>query len=379
MLKRLLTPNTLLLCTIIFYLVVYLAHAFSLHKTVYGDGVFYYSWIRSAVIDRDVLFKNEFSHFDVIEPVAINGTPMNKYAIGPAMLWTPAYLWIHTILQGTGYEFPYELVVGLTSVLYAAVGLILFYRLLATKVNLLLASISTICIAIASHLLFYGAVDPVNSHALSFFASVFFLTCLLQKQPLPAAFALGIITLIRPQDVIFGIMLLPYVTKKNIFVLGLIFFLTILPQLFVWNMLTGNPFLSPYLSGDEGYSLLTPHLISVLFSLENGLFLYTPLFAIACIGFLFPWNHWGEFKKPFIITLLLSWYLVASWSSWNQGASYSGRMFIGLLPIAGIALAQLFIYLSKRLFTPKILFFTFLIPLGSINILMIIYFLLTHG
>ncbi len=356
MMKKLLShTNTILLCTFLLYIIVYCIHALLLQKTVYGDGVYYVNWLNI---------------FQIL--------PTNKYAIGPALLWAPFYFWGNSIVHGNVFSFPNQFILGLTSVLYAITGLIFLYRLLMKFTKPTIAAITTSLIALATHLFFYGSIDPVNSHAVSFFAATLFLTFLFQKQSFLTGAALGLVTLMRPQDILYGILLIPFINKKMIFPLLSGFVLLFLPQMIVWFTATGNPLLSPYFTGGEKYSFFSPHIFSVLFSLQNGLLVYTPLFFISLLGYLRSWGAQQSIKWLSGLLLLLSLYFVSIWSSWDQGASYSGRMFIGMLPVVAIALAKLLIYLAKRKFTEDLMVLTFLIPLGSINSLLILYFLLTH-
>ena len=380
MLQKLLAkPHKILLCTFFVYIIVYCTHASLLKKTVYGDGIFYVSWMHSIVIDHDINFTNEYAYFNVSQPHMTNGRPSNKYAIGPAIVWSPFYLWAHTLIHGDGLSYPYQFVIGITSVLYVITGLILLYRLLITWTKPIIAVTTITLLAIATHLLFYGAIDPVNSHGLSFFAATLFLTLLFQKQLFFASVALGLIALIRPQDAIYSILFLPFLNKKVIPPILIGFLLCFSPQMLIWFASSGNSFISPYFIGGEHFSFLAPHLFTVLWSLENGLLVYTPLILFAIIGYFLPWGKQQIYKRTSLGILLLSWYIVASWSTWDQGASYSGRMFIGMLPIIAIALSKLLTYLSAKIFTPFIMVLIFFIPLGLLNCIFILYFLLTHG
>jgi hypothetical protein len=149
-------------------------------------------------------------------------------------------------------------------------------------------------------------------------------------------------------------------------------------QLLVWFAFTGNPFVSPYFAGGEHYTFLSPHLLPVLFSPENGLLLYTPLFLIAAIGYVRPWKTYESYRLPSIAVILVSLYLTASWSSWNQGASYSGRMFIALLPLIAFPLANLLQRMTNKIVTFWNVLLIFAVPLGGMNLLLMLYFLLTH-
>lgn len=372
------SPVYLLLIIFLLYIIGYTTHALFLKQTVYGDGAYYFSWLHTIFIDHDIHFSNEFIRFNLTQPFTKSGMPINKYAIGPSLLWAPFYLWTHSIVRGDGYTFPYQFVTGLVTVLYVITGLILLYRLLCTALKPSIAILTTILIAVATNLLFYGAIDTVNSHGLSFFAAVLFLTFLFQRQSFGVGIALALLALVRPQDTVFALLLLPYLQKKNVFPVCISFLLFFSHQFLVWFAFTGNPFISPYFSGGEHYTLLTPHILPVLFSPNNGLLLYTPLFLIASIGYLRAWKKYESYRALSAIVLLVSLYLTASWSSWNQGASYSGRMFVGLLPLLAFPLAHLLTRMTNKIVTDKLLYLIFVLPLGGVNALLILYFLLTH-
>lgn len=372
-------PISLLLIVFFLYLVGFTSHALYLKKTVYGDGRFYYSWLRSVVIDHDINFTNEYAFFKTSQSSEATTLPVNKYAIGPAILWSVPFIFTELLMRGDGYSFPYQFVVGLTSVLYVITGLILLYRLLCAWSKPEIAAVTTTLIALATNLFFYGALDPVNSHGLSFFAATLFLTLLFQKQVFEIGMALALIALLRPQDAFYCLLILPFLSRKNWWHISIGFILLFSLQLLAWYAFTGNLFVSPYFTGGEQYALLRPHLFSVLFSLENGLFVYTPLVIIACIGFVLKWGSMERFKKPALAALLLTWYLVSSWSSWGQGASFSGRMFVGLFPLLAIPLSRLLTFLSNKALPVPLLFLVFVLPLGGINLLLTFYFLLTHG
>src|SRR3989338_163652 len=81
-----------LLIVFVIYVLIFFSHALFLQKTVYGDGVFYYSWVRSVVVDRDINFTNEYAHFGVAAPVTPGGLPGNKPPIGGPSFCTDSWL-----------------------------------------------------------------------------------------------------------------------------------------------------------------------------------------------------------------------------------------------------------------------------------------------
>ena len=353
-----------LLLIFFFYILVFFSHALILKKTVYGDGTFYYSWVRSIVIDRDINFANEYANFGV----AATG---NKHPIGAPLFLLPWYAQAHAIIDKTGYEFSYQLLVGFISVLAALSGLILLYRLLLQSFSKTASALSVISVAAATNLLFYGSIDPVNSHAISFFAATVFLSFLYSKNvsPFLTGCALGFCALVRPQDIVFVLLAFPRYSKT--FFLGVL--LAFSPQLFAWYALYGTPWISPYLTSGESFTWWSPNFFNVLFSTTNGLFLWTPITLLATLGFVF----WKDKRRVwFLLLFVLEVAIVGSWSIWWQGASYSGRMLVSSLPILAFGLAAFFSKLATGGLRAKQVLLAIIGPLAIINALLIIRFLL---
>lgn len=374
--------NELFIFSLIFLLygIGYVSHALYLHKVVYGDGIYYYSWLHSIVVDRDFNFSNEYTALGGSQPYTPKGFVGNKYSIGTAFFWIPGYLFLYTLLKGTGFEFHYQCIVGYMSVLSCITGLVLLHRLLARMVSKQVNSLVILTIAFATHLFFYGSLDPINSHSISFFAVMVFLTFLLgsARQWFFIGISLGFIALIRPQDMIYGILTIPYLKKKNIFPLCVGFLLLFFPQMFVWWKLYGNPLLSPYFSSGEFFYFFHPHVFEVLFGQTNGLFMYSPILLLGFIGFLMPWSSW-KIIKPYCFTcIIIAIYSVSTWSTWLQGASYSGRMFISILPLFSFALAYLYEWCLKSGWDILSLAFLSAIPFSILNAVCIFFFLASH-
>jgi hypothetical protein len=349
------TPATIFLCMCAVYIAGFFAHALYLKKTVYGDGVYYYSWLQSAVIDHSINFPTG-----------------NKFNVGPAILWAPSYLLIHSFIRGDGQSLPYQLAVGFTGVCSALFGLLLLWRLLQKYFSNTVSIMTVATVAGATNLLFYGSVDTVNSHALSFFTAVVFLTLIMQRKKYWFAIgaALGFLSVIRTQDFLFGILLIPLLKKNNLFKIFIGSLAAFSPQLIAWHLVYGKFWVSPYLTGSEGFNFLRPHIFGVLFGLQNGLFLWTPITMLAIAGLITQ-------KRFLLLTVfLLELLVVASWSTWWQGASYSGRMFVSTLPLLAFGIASVFSWLARYKWTHVYFLLTIVIPLSVINTLLMTFFLL---
>jgi len=329
------SPVTIFLSICAVYAAGFFAHAAYLHKTVYGDGAYYWAWLN-------------------LHP--------SKFPVGPALFWTPAYLLTHN-----------QIVVGFTGVLATLFSLLLLWNLLLKHFSKTVSIMTVAAIAGATNLLFYGSLDAVNSHALTFFAATVFLSLLYsrQKQWFAVGVSLGLLGLMRAQDMLYAILLIPYLTKKNMFPIIAGALLGFFPQLLAWQMTTGKFWVSPYLTVREGFNFLHPHVPGVLFGLRSGLFLWTPITLLATIG-LFT-------KKRFYMlsVFFCELFVVASWSTWWQGASYSGRMFLSSLPLLAFGIAGIFSRLATYRFTQAYYLLTIILPLTVLNITNIIYFLIT--
>lgn len=352
-----LSPSVIFLCTAAVYILGFFAHALYLHKTVYGDGTYYYAWL-------------------TLHP--------SKFSVGPALFWAPSYY-----LLRIPNEFVRELAAGLTDVAAALFGLVLIFRLLTRRHSRTVSIMAILAIAGASNLLFYGSVDTVNSHALSFFVVCVFLSLTFSKKIywFAVGAALAMIGLMRPQDLVFGILVLPFILKNVLgkklsfskaklwaqriieFILGFLLFFA--PQLLAWQHTTSVFYLSPYLTHNEGFNFLHPQILGALFGVRSGLFLWTPITAIGVYGLVTGKKYW------LLTVFLLELWIVASWSTWWQGASYSARMFVSTLPILSLGVADVFTAIAKYRFTQAHFLLTLVGPLTVINGISIVYFLLT--
>jgi hypothetical protein len=360
----------------IVYCLGFFGHAALLKQTVYGDGIYYYSWIRSVLVDGDVDFTNEYAHLGGSQPETSLGKPGNKYTPGPAMLWMPTFAWTHTLVRGQGYELPYQLAVGFTGVLYVISGLVLLFILLRRYFSEIASTAATLAISGATNLFFYGSIDSVNSHAVSFFAVTLFLTFLFapKKNWLAIGCTLGLVGLMRTQDLILVILVIPFIKPRDIFLFLCGTIIVFTPQLLSWQALYGTFLTSPYISNIEGFNFFAPNFIGVLFSAQNGLLLWTPIVLFGLVGLQLTQNR--MLRICMTIVFLLELYLVASWSIWWQGASYSGRMFVSTLPLIAFGLAGLFTRLHVFKFRTLIAYWTIVFPLIAINFVLMVFFLL---
>lgn len=352
---------------------------------VVSDGLSYYAHLRSALIDGDLDYANEYRDYnpykhevpDFTKTTQTNHVP-NKYPIGPALLWSPFVLVAHVLtlffnslgfnLQPDGYSLLYQIAVGFASIFYGIIGLFFIY-----KTSLLYSESKTIQISIlvytlSSSLIAYLVFEPSMSHAVSLFAvSLFLWLCIRNvgnKNNYHYFFlgmASGLMLMMRYQNGLF--MLFPFIEllieifesgfsfkriyysfiKGSIFISGI--FLVMIPQFIVWNILYGKFFLNTYSS--EKFYFLSPKFLDVLFNLKFGLLSYTPIILLCLIGFIFFIKNNKKIGIILLSIFILQLYFISSWWSRELGASFGGRGFIECSPIFIFGLSSLITAMRK--------------------------------
>jgi len=358
-----------------------------------SDGLGYYAHLRSAVVDGDIHYANEFLEYNkfghaVPDPNlrTATGHVPNKYFVGPAMLWTPFFFVAHvlTIEAGNfgfkvapnGYSVLYQFFIGLGSITYGMMGLILIYRILLYFFQKEEALFATVLITLSTNVLYYLTTEPAMSHAMSLFAVSLFAYLWIKdlgdrtyRSVLSLGITAGLMTLIRPQDMMFSIVLVMewsgifkfgsniasslFERIKQAVLFGVMFLIMLIPQFIVWKILYGKFILYSY-SG-EAFNLFSPHLLDTLFSAYHGLISWTPIILPALIGM-------GLFcqKQPRIGVLLLTafalqWYLNAAWGCWWFGDSFGNRAYISCSFIFAMGLATLLSETRKWTLTVRFL------------------------
>ena len=378
MIKKL-NLQTIFISLYIFAIVVFIAHFILVGKAVYGDARYYYSYLASLIIDHNLEFKNAFKYFGIEYFKTPLGNPANIYPIGPAIVWFLPFISVHLLLfpfnLNDGYNNIYQFIIGIWNITLVFIGLYFLKKSLTKLFSEKIAYLTIFTIFLTTNLLFYGAVDVINSHSVSFFASSLFLYFWLNKKIKLSAAMLGLLVLIRPQDALFAILpLSSLIIEKRTYIakfltITVISLFVFLPQLFIWKLLWGTWYLNPYLKV-ETFNFGSPHILGVLFNSGDGLFLWTPIIILCAIGLIKFALKNKSLGIPFLIISLGELYIVSSWSVWWQGASFSGRMFVSILPILSIGLAHLFNQKQfQKIRIPIAVFFS------ALNIVLIIIFL----
>jgi len=347
-----------------------------------ADEIEYFAYLRSAVIDGDLEFGNEYRHFHEKDPAGLagfadtflakreplTGRHINFAPLGTALFWSPFYLAVHGAVLGgralgadwaaDGFAAPYLAAACYASWLYAGLGLLLAHDALRRFAGLPDAEAGWAVAATlwASPLLYYVTVAPGFSHACSVFAvAALVWVSLWARGRGPAAWAAvgavgGMAALVREQDALFlcvpAVLLVHEAMTTRRFgaaaaraaAMGAAAVLAFVPQLLAYRAINGAFGPSRLVTRKMSYS--SPHLLEVLFDPGHGLFVWAPVLLVA-VGAL----AWAAARRRDVTTaaLLLAFFAQAwingSVESWTQAGAFGSRRFVGATVIFAWGLA----------------------------------------
>jgi hypothetical protein len=340
-----------------------------------SDAVEYFSYLPSLLIDHDLDFTDEYQAFYDEDPEGragfketfldrstATGLKLNFGPIGTALLWSPFYLATHLVVgSADGMSQPYRTAVSFASALYAAVGLLLCYRLARRYAEPFLSFAAVVALWWATPVAYYMYVAPGMSHASSLFAVALFFTLWpwavsggVSRWAVWGASA-GLMALVREQDLFFAVAVPLAVLGladrwKRLFAIGAFgaaAFLVFLPQLAAYQVLNGAPSPSPLVQRKMIW--YSPHFFEVLFSSEHGLFFWSPILLLFFAGSLLL------LRKDRLAGLLLlsafaaQVYISGAVDSWTQAGAFGARRFVGATALFAVWGALVLDALEPRL------------------------------
>jgi len=354
-----------------------------------ADGIGYYAYARSILIDHNLEFKGDWrppNFGDVDIAGYINGRPIlthytktghraNHFAVGPAMLWFPFLAVTHGVvlavdelgamIPADGHSRPYLVTMACATALYGFLGLWLSFRLARNYFKEPEAFLATIGIWLASSLPAYMYAQPSWAHAQSVFACSLFLwywhrtmgtRTNLQWLVLGAIAGLMIevyyasfVFLLAPAIEI--VLLLTTAWRKpaerwaavlRIVRRGLLFagcaFLVFVPTLITRQVIYGSP-LSVGLYTEKGWNWSHPAFWQILFSSQRGLVVWTPILVPASCGLLCLRRRDAKFAG-ILLAITGAFYLLIALDPWWDGvASFGNRYFVTLTPVFVLGLS----------------------------------------
>jgi hypothetical protein len=363
--KRLLKARFVFPAIFIFSLSVFLAHISYTKTALYSDSRFYYSYTLSWVKDHDIKLNSELLAITGNDPSTNKkGLAVNTFSPGTSIFWVPSF-WLAdsfvksvnlfgNLLDQSGLSVVYQTPPAVTSILLLTLGLYLVYRTLLDFFSVKNSLLTSISLLTTTNLLFYAAVEPLMSHAISFFISALFLFYFTKYKGrrnsyFVLGFLAGVAGLVRILNSF--LILIPAIKvlrleKRNLIdklklegKLALGYLIGFFPQIYICNLFFNEFIIGP--SWGYGFDFRNPHIIHVLFNTQNGLFTLTPIVFVAISGMIFFWKRNKELAFFGLSYFILHLFLVSSWAVFTQGGSYSIRMLITTYPLLAFGLAEI--------------------------------------
>jgi hypothetical protein len=337
-----------------------------------ADGKGYYAYLPATFIYHDLTFdfinQTEPKYYPPSNRCdfrgVINGSYIDKYFVGTALLWLPFFLMAHIVslvlsLPADGYAPIYQYAILFAAIFYLWLGLLYLRKLLLTynfsNVKILICQT---LIVFATPVIFFTIHNPDYTHIYSFTLVTIFIYYAKKyfevkenKYLIGVFITYGIIVLLRPINgmVIFA---LPFIAGNwnklldNIIyafkewkglTIGLITCLLILSiQCTFYYIQTGHWFVWSHV--EERFYFFNPHFTDVLISYKKGLFVYTPITFLALLGFITLLRKSIFEGLSLLFFLILVVYAISSWQCWWYGSSFGLRPMTEFMPFFAILL-----------------------------------------
>jgi len=358
---------------------------------VRGDGVGYYAYARAPLVEHSLDFTHDYQSANSsfrADHVDSTGLPRaefrtstghldNHFTVGPAILWSPFLLVAHagvlvaralgSSVAADGFSAPYRYAMAFGTALYGFLALLISFRLAGRYVQPLWSFLATIAIWWASSLSVYMYFNPSWSHAHSAFVVALFLyywDSTRQSRTLPQWLLLGLIVglmlnVYYPNLMVLSVLLFEAIGEYTSalrsgtavspasaqllgrhLVFGMVVGLVLLPTFISRWIVYGGPFETGYLSLRD-FLWTSPVFLQVLFSANHGLFSWTPLLAIACIGLILVAIRIPRIGVPLLVAGVVFYLFIAFYPDWAGISSYGNRFFVSLTPMFILGLAML--------------------------------------
>jgi hypothetical protein len=348
---------------------------FNWRSKMWGDPAGYYVYLPAFFIydfDGTKLPDNIIEKTGEGFTVDESGKIITRYTVGVAVLQAPAFLVVHAFAgilgqEKDGFSGIYHMVSALAAIMYSFLGLHFLWRFLRFYYSRFISFLTILTLFLGTNLLYYTIDATGMSHIYSFFlfslllylSHLFFIEQDSRKSNWYFFFislTSALIILIRPTNLVFvGLVFLLHVrsfdelflrfrkvfTIKRILILVFLFVMVFLPQMLYWKYTSGSYITDSY----EGYgfsNLASPQMVKFLFSTNNGLFPYNPIYILFIFSLLFMIRR----KEPdgyYILFVFLGLiYLFSSWFIFSFGCGFGSRNFVEYTALFAVPVGYMF-------------------------------------
>lgn len=343
-------------------------------KVISWDIVSYYAYLPASFIynDLSLAFVDDYKgehHFIIW---AEKGRPI-KTSMGLSMLYAPFFFIAHpwALLAGEdagGYSWPYSLMLVLSCVFYLWLGLFYLRKLLLRYYSEKVTASVLVAVVFGTGLFYYSTAYAPMPHTYNFALFAIFIHLTMKwyqnprlKETVLTGLLLGLITLIRPTNILIGLIFLfwnvvdlaslrarfTFLFSKLPALLTMGFFAALvwLPQFAYWKHVTGSWLYYSY--GNERFYFLSFNFLKGLFSFRNGWLVYSPVMILALFGVLFLRRYARELLVPVLLFSSLNIYLLLSWWCWWY-TGFGNRAMIDSGAVLAFPLAAYLTYGSDK-------------------------------
>lgn len=359
-----------------------------LRTFVAGDGIGFYAYVRSPLIDHNFRFSSDWEnpkrdlqmlflvdHF-VENPITKTGHLPNYYPVGPAILWSPFLIIGHLAalastrlgahIPADGHSWPYMVAMAGATALYGLAGLFISFAVARRFVAERWAFWATLGVWLATPLPVFMYFMPSWPHTHSVFVNSLFLWYWLRtrgkrtpRQWLLLGLLSGLMVEVHYPNVVFllapayevitayveawqkrsqGVHLfVDSIKRHSLWAAGLL--VALLPTFVTREIVFGNPF------SVGAYSLWNwkaPAFGPVLFSTEHGVLVFAPILVPALVGLVYLCRL-QPFLGAICISIVSGFYCVIALYPWWSGVFGPGnRYFLSLTPLFILGLACAF-------------------------------------
>jgi len=360
---------------------------------VRGDGVGYYAFARSTLIEHRLDFTKDWLAANTsfrmgrtdaqgnIEPGEYTATGHldNHFSVGPAILWLPFLMLAHEgvllcnrlgeNIPADGFSRPYRVAMALGTALYGFLALMISFALARRYVPEHWAFLATLGIWFASSLPVYMYFNPSWSHAHSAFMVALFLWYWIRTRAgrtWAQWFVLGAIggLMIDVYYLSGIILLLPVLESLDVYREGLrgrasepiirlllkdMFFAGTIFALFVPTLISKKIIYGSYLNLGyrERWFWSSPAFLKAGFSSDHGLFSWTPILILAVVG-IFILRRLDRSLAWYLVAIFAAYlYAVGCYQNWDGLSSFGSRFFVSFTPVFVLGLAVFFDSLER--------------------------------
>lgn len=340
----------------------------------------YYAYLPAGWIYKDIhLTKSDYrfdEHYWLFWPNQTKeGKNVIKTTMGMAILYAPFFVVAHTITNLSDYpengiSEPYKFLLLMSTLFYLFVGLDFLKKILEHyKFSDFHTSVTILLIGLGTNLTAYASQSAPMSHVYSFclFAAFIYYTIKWHefqtlKNTLIIGFLIGLISLIRPSNIIIMLFFALYnitslydlkerilLFKKTFPLLLLMlfaFFIVWVPQLIYWKISSGSYLYYSY--PDERFFFNDPKIMKGLFGFRKGWLIYTPMMAFALAGIFALKGTLKKIRLPIVLFFIVNIYITFSWWCWWYGGSFGQRGLIESYALLAIPFASFVKYISEK-------------------------------